>query len=272
MRIITRIIGFTALLFVLGSGQGSPARAADWTPPPAITDPAFPPLLVGANGQRGAGTPLEGVHRIICIGDSVTEYGDGPTGWVGIMRANLATAAAPDKIEVLDVGKDGNTSRDELERFDTDVMAKKPDLVLINSGLDDAWFGFSGDHPRGGGWRSVPLDEFRQNVDKMVTMAQKAGARVMVLSTTICSEDKNSPQNVLLMTYNQALRDIAHRRGCVFVDLQPPFRTYLSTYHATGGTDYTLTVDGVNLSNAGDRLMADTVLTALLRPRPRGVR
>jgi len=179
------------------------------------------------------GTPLEGVHRIVFTDDSMTEYGDGPTGDIGIIRSRLASHSAPKAFELLDAGK-----------------------------ANDVWLGFNGDPPRGVGWRGVPWDEFKRIVEQMAAPVQGGGVRVMLLSTTICSENLNSPQNTLLISYNQAPRDIAHRHGCLFVDLQPVFREYVSSYQATGA----------RITRSQWAASTCTVLTALLSPMPRGIK
>jgi len=246
--------------------------------PPARADaPAAPPakhflsLTPNAQGRVGAGTVLQGVHRIVCLGDSITQFGDGPSGYVGLMRAYLAQAYPTNAIQVLNAGVSGNTSNDELARFSRDVLGKKPDLLTVSVGVNDVWHGFNAQHPQGGGPGGVTLPLYRANVEKMVSEAQAQGIVVVLLSPTVIGEDLNDPRNLTAAGYTQALRDIARRRKCLFVDLQRPFQTYLDLSRTTGHTDNLLTVDGVHMNDWGNRLMAATILSALLSPIPKGV-
>ncbi len=262
-----------AALLMLALSPLLPARADTPAAPVPTPGPGrhFAALLPDASGRVGAGTPLQGVHRIVCLGDSITQFGDGPKGYVGLMRAYLAQAYPANAIEVLNAGISGNTSNDELGRFDRDVLQKKPDLLTISVGVNDVWHGFNAQFPQGGGPNGVTLAIYSANVEKMVTEAQAQGIEVVLLSPTVIGEDLNDPRNAVATGYMAALRDIARRHKCLFVDLRGPFQTYLDLSRTTGHTDKLLTVDGVHMNDWGNRLMAATILSALLAPAPKGV-
>ncbi len=243
---------------------------ADPSPVPTPTK-HFVELKTDAQGRLGTGTPLQGVHRIVCLGDSITQFGDGPTGYVGLIRAYLTNVYPPNGIEVLNAGVSGNTSNDELGRFDRDVLQKKPDLLTISVGVNDIWHGFDASHPQGGGPGGVAREIYRANVEKMVTEAQAQGIVVVILSPTVIGEDLNDPRNVPVPDYVTILQAIAQRHRCLYVDFQRPFQMYLDLYRTTGHADNLLTGDGVHMNDWGNRVMAGTILTALLSPAPRGM-
>ena len=257
-------------LFVLPVLSLLPVRA-DAPAAPTSAAKHFSSLTSDAQGRVGAGTPLQGVHRIVCLGDSITQFGDGPSGYVGLMRAYLASAYPQNAFEVLNAGVSGNTSNDELARFSRDVLQKKPDLITVSVGVNDVWHGFNAQFPEGGGPNGVTLGVYRANVEKMVSEAQAQGIVVVLLSPTVIGEDLNDPRNAMATGYMQALRDIARRHKCLFVDLRGPFQTYLDLSRTTGHPDNLLTVDGVHMNDWGNRLMAATILSALLSPAPKGV-
>ena len=265
---LLRFAACAALLSL--SAFSSLAVRAD-VPTPPTTEKHFLALPSDGQGHFGGGTPLQGVHRIVCLGDSITQFGDGPRGYVGLLRGYLTKIYPPNGIEVVNAGISGNTSNDELGRYDRDVIQKKPDLLTISVGVNDVWHGFDSTHPQGGGPNGVPLALYRTNVETMVTTAQKAGTVVVILAPTVIMEDLNDPRNLLLADYILALRDVARRHKCLFVDLQQPFQTYLDLDRTTGSTDKLLTVDGVHMNDWGNRFMAATILTALLSPAPKGV-
>lgn len=162
-------------------------------------------LKADAQGWINGGTLLQGIHRLFCLGDSITQFGDGPNGYVGLLCAYLAQAAPPNGIAVLNAGVSGNTSNDELGRFDRDVIQKKPDLLTISVVVYDVWHGFDDAHPKGGGPNGVPLSLYRTNVETMVRTAQKAGIVVVILSPTVIGEDLNDRRNAMLADYTAAL-------------------------------------------------------------------
>lgn len=249
----------------------APAQAADAPTFPGSAAHHFAASAPDASGRIGAGTPLQGVRRIVCLGDSITQFGDGPSGYVGLMRAYLAQAYPANAFEVLNAGISGNTSNDEKARFDRDVLQKKPDLLTISVGVNDVWHGFNAQNPNGGGPGGVTLPVYRANVEQMVTAAQARGISVVLLSPTVIGEDLNDPRNLMATAYIGALRDIARRHKCLFVDLRGPFQIDLDLYRTTGNQGNLLTGDGVHMNDWGNRLMAATILSALLAPAPKGV-
>lgn len=211
--------------------------------------------------------PLKGVRRIVCLGDSITQGGEGRGGYVWLLRHYLAALYGGNGklgIEVINAGISGHKSNDMLARFQRDVLDKKPDLVTISVGVNDVWHGFDDSHPAGDGPKAVPLPEYRKNVEMMVNQAQAAGVKVVIVSTTVIHEELQNPENTKIVGYNTALRDIARKHRARFVDFQKPFQTLIRCYReTTGAHDLLLTVDGVHMNSLGNKVMAYTVLSGL---------
>jgi lysophospholipase L1-like esterase len=210
----------------------------------------------------GAPEALQGIHKIVCLGDSITEIGESPGGYVWLLRKYLSTLYP--NMEVINSGISGHKSTDMLARFDRDVLEHHPDLVTISVGVNDVWHGFYDNHPMGDGPRGVPLPDYRKNVEAMVAKAKAANIKVVILSTTVIHEDLSNRENAKLAGYNAALRDIARKNGALFIDLQRPFRSLIKTYRSsTGARDNLLTVDGVHMNPEGNKVMAHTILNGL---------
>lgn len=207
---------------------------------------------------------LKNVHRIVCLGDSITEMGEGRGGYVWLLRNTLKAIYPQHPIEVLNSGISGHKSTDMLARFQRDVLDKRPDLVTISVGVNDVWHGFYDNHPAGDGPRGIPLEDYRKNVAEMVSLAQAAKIEVVLLSTTVIHEDLKNRENAKLASYNAALQEIARQHKITFVDFQKPFQSLISTYRrTTGGRDDLLTSDGVHMNVQGNRVMANTIMTGL---------
>lgn len=169
--------------------------------------------------------PLKGVKKIVCLGDSITQGGDGPNGYVGLLRKYLS--ALYPGIEIINSGISGHKSNDMLAQFERDVLAHKPDLLTISVGVNNVWHGFYDNHPLGDGPRAVPLADYRKNVTEMVTCAKAANIRVVILSTTVIHEDLSNRENAKAAIYNAALQQIAYENGIQFIDFQAPFRALI---------------------------------------------
>ena len=229
-----------------------------------ITFSVFILALLPALANRDNSQPpklLNGVHRVVTLGDSITQGGEGPGGYVWLVRHYLKVLYPQQGIEVSNAGISGHKSTDMLKRFQKDVLDKKPDLVTISVGVNDVWHGFYDNHPLGDGPRGVNLDDYRKNVEAMITLAQATGAKVIVLSTTVIHEDPKTPENIKLFDYNRALRDLARAHHCGFVDFQKPFKALINAYRSTTGSrDNLLTSDGVHMNALGNKVMAATIL------------
>ena len=212
---------------------------------------------------------LQNVHRIVCTGDSITQGGEAPGGYVWLLRHSLAAIYPQQPIEVVNTGIGGEKSPGMLARFQRDVIDRKPDLVTISIGINDVWhayrdFAHNRNYPDDSLPNGVSLADYRKNFEKMIALAQQANIKVVLLSPTVIYEDLTGPENARLVSYCKALQEIARQRHCLFVDYQKPFRELLTVYRReTGSVDNLPTVDGVHMNPAGNRIMARTLLLTL---------
>jgi lysophospholipase L1-like esterase len=235
-------------------GDGSTVRGAAST---AASSRKAPPAA--------AAPGLVGVRRIVCLGDSITELGDGPGGYVRLLRERLRRpeVSGGGVIDVINAGVAAETSRDMAARFPRDVLARRPDLVILSVGINDVWHGFEPAHPAGDGPRGVPLGVFRDRVAAMLAAARRHGLRIAVLSTPVIGEDLASPENARLSAYNAVLREECAAAGGVFVDVNAAFHRVLRAAPRGAAARGRLTTDGVHLNAAGNRLFAQAILAGL---------
>ena len=112
---------------------------------------------------------LAKVHRIVMMGDSITQMGGSPKGYVTLVDQTLDATRPSDPFEVVNVGIGGQKAPDMLARFRRDVIDKKPDLVTLSVGVNDVWHGFrdfaKGErHPSGELPAGVPLPVYLRDV------------------------------------------------------------------------------------------------------------
>jgi len=121
--------------------DASPSRAEEPAPPAGPACSAPPELLrLGRPLQRFGRKMAEGAPvKIVALGSSST-FGFGastPEGSYPARLEALLRAAHPgQKITVVNRGINGNVTRDEMLRFDPDVLAERPDLVIWQVGTN----------------------------------------------------------------------------------------------------------------------------------------
>ena len=214
------------------------------------------PAVAGQAAQERV--DVKKVRLIVTLGDSITQGGARPGGYVWQMDQYLQVLYPKHKIEIVNAGISGHKSTDMLARFQRDVLDKKPDVVTISVGINDVWHGFTPEHPAGYGPRRVPLEAYAKNVEAMVDAAENAGVKVVLFTTTIFEDKPDSIRNLRVQGYNDAIRDLAARRGLPVAD---QYAAFMEAWAKSPGTK--LTSDQVHMARPGDTLMARTALQAL---------
>lgn len=210
--------------------------------------------------KESARVDLRKVRRIVTLGDSITQGGGRPGGYVWQMDQYLQLLYPQRKIEIVNAGISGHKSNDMLARFQRDVLDKKPDVVTISVGINDVWHGFTAAHPAGYGPNRIPLPAYRKNVAALLEAAKKAGVKVVLFTTTIFEDKPDSPRNLRVAGYNDVLRELAHEYGAVVAD---QYAAFMEAWRIRPTDGPKLTTDEVHLALPGDTLMARTALRAM---------
>ena len=205
--------------------------------------------LLGATAVNAADIAVKDGQKIAFMGDSITQGGVGPKGYVTLVIRGLEANGI--KATAIPAGISGHKSNDMLARLERDVLSKKPDWMTLSCGVNDVWHGAKG----------VPLDQYQQNIVKIVDQCQAAGIKVMILTSTMIGEDQPNPNNQKLIAYNNFLRELAKEKKCLLADLNADMQAAI----AAAGPDKKgnlLTADGVHMNPAGNVMMATGVLKA----------
>jgi len=206
-------------------------------------------LLAGLLCMSAGDIPVKDGEKIAFLGDSITQGGMGPTGYVTLvvqgLKANGVNASA------IGAGISGHKSNDMLARLQRDVIDKKPDWMTLSCGVNDVWHGAKG----------VPLDQYKQNITQIVEKAQAAGIKVMILTATMITENPAEPNNEKLAAYNDFLRGLAKEKKCLLADLNAAMQKDLEAREKAGQKrGKLLTSDGVHMNPFGNVMMASGVL------------
>ncbi len=109
---------------------------------------------------------------LLVYGDSLSAaYGiDENQGWVNLLTLKLNAEGSP--VQVINGSVSGETTTGGLARLPAMLEGHKPELMILELGGND-------------GLRGLPIDIMRENLAKMVDLAETSGARVLLIGTQI---------------------------------------------------------------------------------------
>ncbi len=186
--------------------------------------------------------------HILFFGDSLTALALKPTGYVSLVRDTLKKTHPDLDIKVSAVATGGHTVPDLLKRVDKDVIAKKPSIVVIQIGCNDA--------------RRIARDKFKAGLEELIDRLQKAGIQVIQCSLTTVSErhDGKHKFDVKLEEFAQIARDVAKDKKVPLNDLRKAFMDYLKKHNPDNKDSGFLTYDGNHFNDTGHRFVAAQML------------
>lgn len=194
-------------------------------------------------------------ERIAFLGDSITQAGNRPKGYVDQIRAVLATQHK--KVHVIPAGISGHKVPDLLARYRKDVVEPGATVVFIYIGINDVWHSVRD--------RGTPADVFEAGLHELIDGLQGTGAEVVLATPSVIGE-KTPGENSLdemLDQYAQISRRVAAQQGLVLCDLRRQFQEHLRIFGNPAQDRGCLTTDGVHLNAAGNQLLAIASAQAL---------
>ncbi|HUY92191.1 MAG TPA: Dabb family protein [Pirellulales bacterium] len=220
--------------------------------------------LVAATNLAAA-EPLKQGERIVFLGDSITQAGAAPGGYVTLVKEAIAERAPDLGVQVIGAGISGHKVPDLENRLQRDVLDKKPSVVVIYIGINDVWHSLSN--------RGTPKDVYAAGLRRLIGKIQAAGARVILCTPSAIGEktDGSNQLDKMLDEYSQLSRDAAQETKVQLLDLHEDFRSYLKQHNSANAEKGVLTTDGVHLNAAGNRFVADQMLAALGVPEKAGL-
>jgi lysophospholipase L1-like esterase len=210
-------------------------------------------------GADSPAVPLRKGDRIVFLGDSITAGGVRPKGYVALIKNALNDKHKDLGIEILGAGVSGNKVPDLQKRVDRDVIARKPTIVFIYIGINDVWHGER--DPR----RGTPKDKFEAGLKEVIGKITQAGARVVLCTPSVIGEknDGSNKNDAKLDEYADISRRVARELKVPLCDLRKAFLAYLKEHNPKNQEKGILTGDRVHLNDAGNRLVAQTMLKVL---------
>ena len=165
-----------------------------------------------------------GIMNICTIGDSITWGPRLPfrVAWANLLRNHLEKNF-DNLYSLYDLGVDGDTTKNLLQRFDVEMSARKPGLIIFNIGINDSLFRGTEDYPE------TPLQDFEVNMELLIEKARKFTDKIVVLGLVKGSDLLTTPliqsttgksyTKERTKIYDAKLEEVARKNGLMFVDI-----------------------------------------------------
>jgi len=196
--------------------------------------------------------------RIIFFGDSITQLGVLPGGYITRIDSMCKLENKSSQYEFIGAGIGGNKVYDLYLRMDEDVLAKNPDIVVIYIGVNDVWHKAS----FGTGTDADKFEKFYQTILKK--LKEKNISAILCTPAVIGEKtDFSNQQDGDMNKYSNIIRGIAQKNNLPLVDLRQKFLDYNKQYNTENKEQGILTRDRVHLNEKGNQLVADEMWKAI---------
>lgn len=215
-------------------------------------------------------TPKPG--GIFMFGDSTTA----PRGSTKVYAARVADAlqSIGSTLSVYNAGVPSNTTRDARKRLQSDVLRYPPRIVVMQFGINDSaidvW------HKPPATESRVPVEDFIANYRALIAEAQKAKAKVVLMTTNplrwtgklreLYGKPPYNPdaedgfESPTLARYNDAIRDLAKELKLPLVDVRAAYPEFAAKHKVS--IDEMLS-DGMHPNDLGHQLVAELLVPVI---------
>lgn len=193
------------------------------------------------------------------VGASVRVERHEHRGWTAMLANRIRLAYPERRIRYINAGIGGDSSRQMLDRFATDILAHQPQWLFLSAGVVEVRRVYQPDCEQD----RVSLDEYVSNLTAMITRALQSNIQVILLEPTphLRPVTGGPPEvtleevNVLTRKYATAMKQVAQNMGVGFVSL---LDTFLEMEQRLAG-EASLYADEVHLGSLGDLLYSQLV-------------
>lgn len=214
----------------------------------------------------------EGPFKIVTFGDSTTAPRPGVEVYTDQLRQRFSVGGI--SMEFINRGIGGNDTAMATQRFEKDVLAEKPQIVVIQFGINDSTVDV---------WKTpaktesrISLAAFKRNMRHFITEIQKSGGKVILMTPNqlrwtdqlrgLYGKSPYDPKqeagfSTILAKYADATRQLATEYKLPLVDV---FALYDKWEKKEQSSCSNLLTDGMHPNSNGQRLVADA-LEAKLR-------
>ena len=206
--------------------------------------------------------------KIVFVGDSITGWSD-LGKWLKyshVVQCMIEARFGAGRAVVLNRGIGGNTTADLLQRLEPDVLAEKPDVVVMMIGGNDG---------------KKNRESTAANLEQIVAQTKAFTQRVLLLQYHVLPwPDAPAKAWTFLDKNNDLIAAAATRHGCPLLNMAPVMQAAVDDAVAADEKDYRklttwrgipkyrtsdlVGVDGVHLNPGGELVFARAVFAKLV--------
>ena len=228
----------------------------------AVTSISIPQIVSAAVDSMPAKKVTINANDVILLqGDSITDWGRDRkaqepnttamlgTGYALLTAAELMMKHPEKNLKIYNKGVGGNKVYQLAERWDTDALDLKPNIISIHIGVNDFW------HTMSSGYKGT-IETYITDYRKLLDRTKKALPDVkFIIGEPFGLKGTKFVNDTWYPTFDlfrKAARDIAEQYDAPFIPYQTIFNKALEKAPATYWT-----LDGVHPSIAGEKLMSE---------------
>ncbi len=190
--------------------------------------------------------------KILFFGDSITEQGVLIGGYIEQINRMIEADDLVKKYQTVSKGVSGNKVYDLFLRIDEDVVVQSPNITVVYIGINDIW----SKSTSGTGLDIIKFEKFyRAIIVKLLAINCK-----IILCTPSVIGEKKVGENLHdedLENYSQLIIQLANEYDLTYCNLRNAFTEYLNQFNYENISEGLLTIDGVHLNQAGNKLVAE---------------
>lgn len=215
-------------------------------------------LFISAIFFLSSGFALQKKTKIIFFGDSITEIGVKPGGYVTRIDSLCKLEGKANQYDISGSGISGNKVYDLYLRLEDDVLSKNPDVVVIWIGVNDVW------HKTLLGTGTDP-DKFEKFYLAILKKLKEKNIRAILCTPAVVGEktDMSNPLDGDLNRYSNIIRDLAKKNGLLLIDFRKKFQDYLKEHNPKNEEKNILTYDKVHPNAKGNQFLAENMWNAI---------
>ncbi len=208
--------------------------------------------------------------RIVTFGDSTTATRTGLVVYSDLLENKLKETWP--KVSVINAGVKGNTTEMAAKRFEQDVLAREPAVVVIQFGINDSAVDVWKNPPATAS--RVSLEQYRANLRHFVEASRARGAQVVLMTpnpllwterlTQMYGKPPYDPEradgfNLTLVPYVDAVRSLATELKVALIDIAKAHEAFARH------SNEPLLLDGMHPNQRGQQLVADLLGDHILK-------